>query len=111
MRQFDQDSLLGQSGDDADGDVSLVDVVRLSYPHAYTAEAGRLRFSANGQDRVVVDGFASPAIRVIDVTNPASPVEVLGTVGSGFGGYAVSFRAHGSGLRTYLAFTSATAYS
>src|SRR5690606_26909835 len=40
-------------------DVSLVDSVRLTYWHTYTADGDTLRFSAAGGQRVTIDGFSS----------------------------------------------------
>ena len=52
-----------------EADVSLLDVVRLSYWRAYTAESDRLLCTAPGMSGVTIDGFSEPAIRVFDVTD------------------------------------------
>jgi hypothetical protein len=58
------------------GDVSLTDHLRLAYPHKLRADDDRLRFKSPA-GVVQVGGFNSPYIRVVDVTNPSSPFEVL----------------------------------
>lgn len=66
------------------GDRSYTDTYTLTYPHTYMADANRLAFPVVAATPVTVGGFTSNAIRVIDVTNPASPKELFGTVsGSG----------------------------
>ena len=90
-------------------DYSLVDTLRLSYWHTYEADADRLRFVAEGQEQVTVGGFASGAIRVVDVTDETAVEEVLGTVQPEAGGFwSVTVVAPGTGQRTLLAFTEAT---
>lgn len=88
-----------------DRDISLVDYVRLTYWHSYTADNNALRFTATAKQRVTVDGFTSSAIRVIDVTNPDDVQEVTGTVQQK-GSFAVTFTAPGKKQRALLAFAS-----
>lgn len=52
------------------GDSSIVDYVKLSYPHTFSADANLLRFDLRGTQSVKVDGFTTPSVRVIDYTNP-----------------------------------------
>ncbi|MFL6283810.1 MAG: C25 family cysteine peptidase, partial [Pyrinomonadaceae bacterium] len=56
-------------------DVTITEHLRLTYPHKLMADDDRLRFHAPAGN-VSVGGFTTPNIRVVDVTNPASPVEV-----------------------------------
>ena len=88
-----------------EGDVSLVDVIRLTYPRSYTAAGDALQFTATGQQSLSVDGFTGSVIKVIDITEPARLVEVAGAVSSSAGGYRVTFQVPGSGTRTLIAFT------
>ena len=91
------------------GDYSLVDVVRLSYWHTYAADADRLRFTVDGPQLVRVTGFASGAIHLLDITDPAAPQAVAGTpVSEGAGTWAVEAQVPGTGTRTLLAYTDAT---
>ena len=89
-------------------DISLVDVVRLQYAHAYRADADQLRFTADGPGTITVGGFASRAIRVIDITDPQAAEELPGSVAQEAGLSAVTVRVTGGGPRTLLAFTDAT---
>jgi hypothetical protein len=54
------------------GDVSLIDYVRITYPHAFQADAGALKFNLRGTQSLKVDGFSSSQIRLIDYTDPYS---------------------------------------
>lgn len=85
-------------------DVCLLDYVRITYQHAYTAENNSLRFTATGNQMASVDGFASTQIRVVDVTDPAAVVEVTGTIRRQKAGYGITFSVPGEGERTLLAF-------
>jgi hypothetical protein len=86
------------------GDVSAVDEVALTYPHAYVAEGDALRFTAEAGKSVTVAGFASASVTAIDITDPANPVLQEATMGgSAAGGYTVTLVPAGSGTRTILA--------
>lgn len=85
-------------------DVSLLDYVRITYQHAYTAENNSLRFAATGKQMASVDGFASAQVRVMDVTDPAAVVEVTGTIRRQKNGYGITFSVPGDGERVLLAF-------
>jgi hypothetical protein len=87
-----------------DSDISFVDYVRLTYAHQYTADNNALRFSVPGGGVVRVDGFSTANIRVVDITDPNSPLEVA-TSGSPSGvGYSVKIQALGNDTRTLMAF-------
>jgi hypothetical protein len=93
-------------------DYSLIDSLSLSYWHTYQADADRLRFTVDAPRRVRVGGFASGAIRLVDVTDPAAPQAVKGTLLPESGGYwAITAQIPGTGTRTLLAFTEATVAS
>ena len=99
-------SLVAQGGE---ADVSAVDFIRLTYWHTHTAEQDSLRFSSSSGRDVTVSGFTSPAIRVVDITNPRRVREVTGGAVEAEGpGYTVRFGVTGSGNRTLLAFTEGT---
>lgn len=99
-------SLVARGGE---ADYSLVDVIRLHYAHAYRADADMLRFTADGPGDVTVTGFASSAIRVLDVTEPSAIEELRGNVRRDGGFSAVTIRIPAQGQRTLLAFTDSTA--
>jgi hypothetical protein len=102
LREGDNTILLTSTNGEAD--VSLVDSVALTYGHLYRADNDSLRFSASAGQPIVVGGFSSPDIRVIDVTNPNSPNELGAQVGPQGGGYAFKLQATGVGTRTFVAF-------
>ncbi|MCX8036112.1 MAG: C25 family cysteine peptidase, partial [Candidatus Sumerlaeia bacterium] len=88
-------------------DVSLVDAVRLTYARLYRAENNCLRMTVTAGKPVVVSGFTHSQIRVMDVTNPAGPVEIRGVVRpdpSQAARFSVEIVAPGMGRRTLLAF-------
>jgi hypothetical protein len=57
-------------------DTSLVDYIRITYPHAYAADSDQLKFAARAGEEVRVTGFATTPSTVLDVTDPARPVQV-----------------------------------
>jgi hypothetical protein len=96
--------LVAQGGE---GDVSLVNRVRLTYQRGYRAENDSLRFTAKGKSRLTVDGFTGNQIRVLDVTSPNAVTAVKAQTVQQAGGYGVTFIVPGSGERTLLAVTDA----
>ena len=58
------------------GDVSLVNYIRISYEHAFTADTDALKLVAAGGEQITLDGFSSKAIRVFDVTSANSAARV-----------------------------------
>jgi hypothetical protein len=74
----------------AGSDVSLVDFVRVTYPRKAEAVENRLTFSTNAGQTARVTGFTTNQLRVIDVTNQSSPIEISATVRQTGNGYAFS---------------------
>ncbi len=75
----------------AGGDVSIVDYARITYPHAFRADADTLKFSLLGTQSVQVDGFTSANVRLIDYTDPANVTFVKPELTSnGGGGYTMA---------------------
>jgi len=66
-------TLTAQAGDN---DLSLVDTIKLEYPHTYTAESDTLKFTAEAGEHVTIDGFTHAPKRLVDITSPADPVEL-----------------------------------
>ena len=101
------------------GDVSLVDYLRLTYPHLYRAENNTLNLTANGGQEITVGNFTSRNVRVFDVTNSNNPIELVARVQKSVSNgvdtaennstdlsvrnYAVEFTPTGSGTRSLLA--------
>ena len=71
-------------------DISLVDYIRITYPHAFTADNNALRFSLASRHQVMIDGFGSDAIRVMDITDPDSVRELPARVDGRDGQYSVT---------------------
>ena len=55
------------------GTVSLIDYVRLTYPHALRADNNSLRLNLRASQAVRVEGFTTQNLRVIDVSDPLAP--------------------------------------
>jgi uncharacterized repeat protein (TIGR01451 family) len=79
-------TLTAQAGEN---DLSLVDYIKLSYPHTYTAESDSLKFTAEAGDHIVVTGFQRPPTRLLDITNPAEPLALIPRVYSESGNYTL----------------------
>ncbi len=84
-------------------DVSLVDSLRLSYQHRFTADQDALRFTVRGGEQVTVDGFTTDKIRLFDVTNSLDVSEVKGRIERGTLGYAIRFTSPENGSRSLFA--------
>lgn len=81
-----------------DFDVSVVESLRLTYPHLLAADDDALKLSIAGASAAAVSGFTSSSVRAIDVTDPAQPV----AVGVDFANGTATLTAPGSGTRTIL---------
>lgn len=90
-------------------DLSLVDYIRLTYQHGYTADEGSLMFAAEGQQQVTISGFTSKKIRVFDVTDSEAAQELIGEIVEEGSAYAIAVRVAGPGERTLIAVTDESA--
>lgn len=81
-----------------DMDVSVVESLRLTYPHRLIADDDALKVSASGGSAISISGFKSARVRAIDVTDPAAPIELAVTVTNG----TASLVAPGSGARSIV---------
>lgn len=107
LREGDNTVTLETTGDPAD--VSLVDRIRLTYPRKLTLTGDALCFTAPGGQALSLDGFASKAIRLFDVTDPDRVEELIGAIDEQKGGgYSFSLEVPGPGARRLLALTDAT---
>jgi hypothetical protein len=95
-------TLTSQAGS---SDVSLVDSIRLTYRHSYTADDDALRFTTAKKQQITIDGFTNSAISVVDVTDPNTPLEVRGQIERRGDGYAVTVSGQKSDDRTLIAFS------
>lgn len=89
-----------------DLDICLLDYVRLTYPHNYTTADNALSFTASGSRSVTVGGFSSSAVRVVDVTDPAAPIELKVTVAPRGAEFVATFSSPGSGERSLVGFAN-----
>ena len=88
-------------------DVSLVDVIRLTYGHRFRADGDALWFTAQGNQRTTITGFADAAIRVVDLTDPDRPVVVQTRAAvEGPDGFSVTFTTPRGGVQRLLAFSA-----
>jgi uncharacterized repeat protein (TIGR01451 family) len=70
-------------------DTSLVDHIRITYPHTYAADSDELKFTGRAGDELEVSGFTSAPV-VLDITDPNRPVELTPQVISMSGQYEVA---------------------
>jgi predicted extracellular nuclease len=87
-------------------DTNLVDYIRLTYQHSFTADNDALRLVAASKQQVTIDGFTASAIRVFDVTEAEATQEIIGAVKPQKNGYGVTFTVPGNGSRRLLAITN-----
>ncbi len=72
------------------GEVCIVDYVRLTYPHAFKADSGSLKFNLRGSQTLKVDGFSAPSVRLIDYTDPLNVSITKPGVEASASGYAIT---------------------
>jgi hypothetical protein len=85
-------------------DVSVIDFVRLTYWHTFTADSDLLRFTTEGKQKVIIDGFSNSNIRIIEVTKPESSQEITGEVQQTPAGFSITANLSLSGSREFFAF-------
>jgi uncharacterized repeat protein (TIGR01451 family) len=75
---------------DGDYDTSLVQSIRITYPHTYTADSDELKFVGRAGDELTLKGFTSTPL-VLDITDPDQPVQLTPRVNpnSGSGDLAI----------------------
>ncbi|MEW6126182.1 MAG: C25 family cysteine peptidase [Acidobacteriota bacterium] len=89
------------------GDMSLVDAIQLTYPHAYAVDNDALKITAKGGEQTTLAGFSNTSVQVFDVTNGQAPIEVSATVQvSKSGAITASFTPPGTGKRSLLVITA-----
>uniref|UniRef100_UPI003566A685 C25 family cysteine peptidase n=1 Tax=Paraconexibacter sp. TaxID=2949640 RepID=UPI003566A685 len=88
---------------ESSGDVSLVERVTLRYRRAYVADGETLAAPAPAGRRMTISGFTSNGARVVDVTDPTSPLELV-TDPSQTGATVTATVPGDSGTRQVLAF-------
>jgi uncharacterized repeat protein (TIGR01451 family) len=66
-------------------DTSLVSDIRIAYPHLYTADSDQLKFTGRAGEEITVGGFTNGTIAVLDITDPAQPVQLAPQIVTGGG--------------------------
>ncbi|MEA2238806.1 MAG: hypothetical protein QOC81_3530 [Thermoanaerobaculia bacterium] len=95
-------ALTSLNGDD---DVSLIVKSRLTYQHLLRADNGGLEVNLPGGRSVTVSGFGSNAVRALDITDAAHPVELQAAVAADpQGGFAATFTTPAGVSRTVMTF-------
>ena len=78
---------------DGEYDYSLLQSIRITYPHLYAADSDELIFTGRPGDELKLTGFTRASVAVLDITDPAQPVQVTARVtaesNSQNSGYAV----------------------
>lgn len=72
-------------------DTSLVNYVRIAYPHSYVADSDQLKFTGRAGDEIVVSNFTSAPV-VLDITDPNRPVQLTPQVTSNEGNYTIALQ-------------------
>jgi uncharacterized repeat protein (TIGR01451 family) len=76
---------------DGDYDTSLVEFIRIGYPHKYVADSGQLKFTGRAGDEVAVSGFTSSPV-VLDITDPAEPEQLTPRVTTDNGNFSIALQ-------------------
>jgi uncharacterized repeat protein (TIGR01451 family) len=63
-------------------DTSVVQSIRIAYPHSYVADSDRLTFTGRAGEELKVTGFTSAPALVLDITDPDQPVELTPQISS-----------------------------
>jgi uncharacterized repeat protein (TIGR01451 family) len=67
-------------------DTSLVSDIRIAYPHLYAADSDQLKFTGRAGEEIAVGGFTNGTIAVLDITDPAQPVQLTPQIVAGSSG-------------------------
>ena len=74
-------------------DASLLDYVRLIYPHNLRANSDTLQFTIKSTQTARIDGFTVPNIRVVDITDLTAVQDIHPIVETSGGGFAATIPA------------------
>jgi len=72
----DGDNTFTLTAQNGEYDTSLLDYIRVVYPHSYAADSDELKFSGRAGDELKITGFDSAEATVLDITDPDRPVEL-----------------------------------
>ncbi len=91
------------------GDHSLYSYARLTYPRTFRADSDTLSFTLRSAQSAKIDGFTTPNVRLLNISDPNSVQEVRSAVepaGAGFSVTVSSAGAKAKGSRTFVALPS-----
>ena len=63
-------------------DYSLLQSIRITYPHTYAADSNELTFTARPGEELSLTGFTQSSVAVVDITDPNQPVQLTPQVTS-----------------------------
>jgi len=74
-------------------DTSLLQSIRLTYPHLYAADSDLLKFTGRAGDELRITNFKTAPVMVLDITDPLQPVQITPQVNlDNSGQYAVQLQ-------------------
>ncbi len=79
------------TAENGDYDTSLVEFIRITYPHQYFADSDQLKFSGRAGDEIAVHGFTGRPT-VLDITDPGAPVQLVPRATVNNGTYEVALQ-------------------
>jgi hypothetical protein len=89
-------------------DYTLLASIEIDYPRLFTADGDLLNLTAPPATRIAIGGFSSADVRVVDVTDPDSPVELVTGVSFDGATYLASVSTPGdTETHALIAFTDA----
>ncbi len=87
------DNTVTFTSQDGEYDLSLVQSIRITYPHTYAADSDSLIFSGRPGDELKISGFAQAPVVVLDITNPGQPMaltpQIVSETAANPGQYAI----------------------
>jgi len=79
------------AAENGDYDTSLVEYIRITYPHQYLADSDQLKFTGRAGDEIMASGFASVPV-VLDITDSGKPVRLTPQVVTNNGNYSIAIQ-------------------
>ncbi len=93
---------------EASADYTATESIAVTYAHLYAADGDTLAFTAPGGSRVAIAGFSEDDVRVVDLTDPSHPIELVTSVSGSAGAFQATVDLPaGPSRRTLYAFTGA----
>jgi hypothetical protein len=92
-------------------DTSVVDYLRITYPHSFRVDNDALQFSLRSIQSARIEGFSTASIRALDVSDPSNVLEIDPIVESSGGGFAATIPGLGRGKARRLMLLPANRFS